>query len=98
MFRKSNAVADEALEVDELGVLEEQVPRVVREWPAAPFPNTQCGLDGCTNDPGAEALEVLEDVFVREVLILPKCHDEVVRILRKHDGLEVWYSPWRIGH
>ena len=33
-----DAITDEALEVDELGVLEEQVPRVVCQWFAAAFP------------------------------------------------------------
>ena len=33
-----DAITDEALEVDELGVLEEQVPRVACQWLDATFP------------------------------------------------------------
>ena len=88
-----DAITDEALEVDELGVLEEQVPRVVCQWCAAAFPNTEGCLHCNTHGPRAEALVVVEDVLVGEVLVLAEGHDAAVWIGRKHNGFEVWHSP-----
>ena len=93
MLWQRDAITDEALEVNELGVLEEQAPRVVCQRLAAAFPNADGCLHCGTHDPRAEALVVVEDVLVGEVLVLAEGHDVVVWIGRKHNGFEVWRSP-----
>ena len=93
MLWKRYAVADEALEVDGLGVLEEQIACVVCKRFTAALSDTEGGLRCSARDPRAEALVVVEDVLVGEVLLLAEGHDVVVWIGRKHSGFEVWHSP-----
>ena len=93
VLRHRDAVLDEALEVNELGVLEEQVPRVVCQRLAATFPNAKGCLHCSAHDPRAEALVVVEDMLVGEVLVLAEGHGAVVWVGREHSGFEVWHSP-----